>query len=667
MSWKRGIRPTMLLAVLLAWSEAGAQPFQASGGMLLAENEAVASSIEEQLYFSRDELITGTSKREVKLDEAPANVTIITQDQIIQSGAKTLAEVFRRVPGMDVVMITDAETRVSIRGFANSIMYGERLAVLIDGRTFYHEFLSGTIWAQIPVPLSDIKRIEVIKGPLSELYGNKAMLGVINIVTFKPEETRTELAGNGGQYHQLGADFVNAGQFSEGYWYKVTGHYLRYDRYTDFLGDGRKKSSANFSATGKFQAQPVDEFKAILDAGVTQIFGIAQFGGISRFDETRTYVDGRAEYDMGEWGKLDVQSFWERHYLTNLDFPLPNTVVDNVDTEIRHAFGVSLGEHAVNTLVYGFNYRFADCNQPTTQVINNYAGFLQDELRLYDKVIINGGARVDYQQNFAGLNVSAHGSVVWLAHPIYTFRVGVGSAFTTPNYIQYNTEIAQAVVPIAILRGNPNLKAEKILYFDLNNTIRPTERIAINAAAFYYRMNNMITPTVGVAPPGVPTVQYRNDGGAEGMGGEISLDIKLAEWLSGYANWSYEQFSPINGNLNPTPNLGNPRNKVGAGLTGKWLDKRLTANVDFFYVQKHKGQNGAVNTPLTPVVDVDASYLLNIRLGAWPIKDRLELAVAANNVLNNRSAQIPEFDPAFNVVMSEKPRVDVWGSVRYVF
>ena len=644
-----------------------AQADDASHEMLLAQNAAVSSSLEEQLYFSRDEMITGTSKREVKLDEAAANVTIITNDQIIQSGAKTLAEVFRRVPGMDVVMITDAESRVSIRGFADSIMYGERLSVLIDGRTFYHEFLSGTIWAQIPVPLSDIKRIEVIKGPLSALYGNKAMLGVINIVTFRPEETRTEISGNGGQYNQLGADFINAGEFTDGYWYKVTGHYLRYDRYTDFLGDGRKKSSESFSATGKFQAQPVDEFKAILDAGVTQIFGIAQFGGISRFDETRLYVDGRADYDMDAWGDLNFQSYWERHYLTNMDFPLPSTVVDNVDTELRHAFGVELGKNAINTLVYGFNYRFADCNSPTTTPINNVAGFLQDELRLYEKVIVNGGARVDYQHNFAGTNVAAHGSVVWLAHPMYTFRIGAGSAFTTPNYIQYNTEIAQPIVPIAVVAGNPNLKAEKILYFDLGNTVRPTERIAIHADAFYYRMNNMITPTVGVIPPGVPLVQYANDGGAQGAGGEIAVNLKFADWLDGYANWSYEQFSTINGNLNPTPNLGNPKNKVSAGLTGKWLDKRLTANVDFFFVQKHKGQNGAVNTPLTPVVDVDASYLLNIRLGAWPIKDHLELAIAANNVLNCRSAQIPQYDPVMGIVLSEKPRFNIWGSVRYLF
>ncbi|MFA4875068.1 MAG: TonB-dependent receptor, partial [bacterium] len=429
------------------------------------------------------------------------------------------------------------------------------------------------------------------------------------------------------------------------------------------------KSEETFSATGKFLAEPTDNTRASLMAGITQDFGLVDFGGIVGGDERRSVVDAKISHDFGKFGKLDYQSYWERHYMSSKNLPALGTViVDNVDAILQYSFAFDISADVRNTMTYGAEYRFANLIDRSVRSINNYAGFLQDEFRFFDWVILTGGMRADYQQNFAGLNISANGSTVFLIHPRYTLRLGFGSAFNTPNYIHYYAGILQPLLAASTgtIVGNRNLHAERVLYLDVGNTIVPIDGVTVRADFFYYRLNDLIVPQLAFAATG-PVASFINDGGAAGVGGEIGITGEVSSWLEGYANWSYEHFTPINNNFNSTPNLGNPRNKAGAGLRGYWFGRRLTANIDFNYTQSHQFQAGVINFPITPLANVNSFYLLNARVAYWPIRDHLEIAVAANNILNNNSYQVPPFDSRFNLVLAERPRFNIWGSVRYQF
>ena len=629
-------------------------------------------SVEEEIYFAKEELVTGPTKRAIKLAEAPANVTIVTHEDIIQSGATNLAEVFRRVPGMDVITITAGDSEVSARGFATPITDGDRMAVLIDGRTFYLEFIGGTIWAQFPVPLDDIKRIEVIKGPLSSLYGNRALLGVINIVTFDPEETRTLLSGGGGRFRMATGNFIHAGKFADGYWYKVSGNYNRSNEYSDADTNGRSTDRDDFSIMGQFDFRPVKKTRLKLVAGITQANDKLQFGGLTNWRDRRSVIEGRASHDFGSWGNLDFQSYWQRHYVSNAVYNVNTGALDTVDAEIRYSLGFDITSQIKNTATMGFNYRLIDGQAALIiEALHNFAGFFQNEMRFYDKVILTGGVRGDHQKDFAGTNTSAHGSLVFLFHPQYTLRVGAATAFQPPTMLQYFANIAIPSVPTPFVSvqfvGNRNLKAEHVLYFDVGNTIRPIDRLRVRADFFYYRLNSMFNPSLNFVNPTNLQISFRNDGGARAIGCEIGVEGDITDWLSGYTYWAFEDFKAINGNIDPTPNLGNPKHKASAGLRGKWFDNRLTANMEFHYVRKHSMQEGVINFASTPVVNVEDVYLLNLRLGFWPIKDHLELAVAANNILNDNSNQIPAFDNQLNLPLSERPQFNIWGSLRYLF
>ncbi|WP_019961632.1 TonB-dependent receptor plug domain-containing protein [Woodsholea maritima] len=123
---------------------------------------------------------TGTPKR---ASETPANMTIITADEIRRSGARDVIEILRRVAGVDVQRTEQSSATIGIRGM--NIDSG-RLRVLINGRDTFRNYEGVTIWASLPVNMEEIRQIEVVRGPSTALYGANAVTGVINIITYKP-------------------------------------------------------------------------------------------------------------------------------------------------------------------------------------------------------------------------------------------------------------------------------------------------------------------------------------------------------------------------------------------------------------------------------------------------------------------------------------------------
>ena len=131
--------------------------------------------------------VTSVSKKEQKLAKTGAAIFVITQEDIRRSGATNIPDLLRMVPGVDVARVDHSTWAVSIRGFNN--VYANKVLVLIDGRSVYHPAYSGVLWYAQDVPLEDIERIEVIRGPGGTVWGANAMNGVINIITKSAKDT----------------------------------------------------------------------------------------------------------------------------------------------------------------------------------------------------------------------------------------------------------------------------------------------------------------------------------------------------------------------------------------------------------------------------------------------------------------------------------------------
>jgi iron complex outermembrane receptor protein len=124
---------------------------------------------------------TGSPQR---VSEVPAEMEIISAEDIRRSGAHDLPGVLRHVMGVDILQWANGNTDVSVRGYDQA--FSKRVLVLIDGRQVYADYFGFTPWTTLPVELAAIRQIEVVKGPASALFGFNAAGGVINIITYDP-------------------------------------------------------------------------------------------------------------------------------------------------------------------------------------------------------------------------------------------------------------------------------------------------------------------------------------------------------------------------------------------------------------------------------------------------------------------------------------------------
>jgi iron complex outermembrane receptor protein len=164
--------------------------------------------IEEDLFdLSLEELmnieIVSASKKAESSFKSPLSSTVLTNDEIMASGATTIEEALRLVPGMLIREETNGNFDVHIRGNdnlppGNFSFYSENSMslVMIDGRPVYNYANGGTFWETLPISLVDVERIEVVRGPSTALYGPNAVTGAINIITRDPESKGISVHGN---------------------------------------------------------------------------------------------------------------------------------------------------------------------------------------------------------------------------------------------------------------------------------------------------------------------------------------------------------------------------------------------------------------------------------------------------------------------------------------
>lgn len=169
--------------------------------------------------------VYSSSRRLQKITEAPSAISIITSDQLQKATSHgQIGKTMEHLPGVDVVQSGMNDFNINTRGFNNSI--NRRTLVLIDGRDPSTPMLNLVEWNSLQTNLSDIKSIEVVRGPGSALYGMNAYNGVINITTNSPKDVQGTLVNvGGGEYNTFRTNVRHAGSFLDNFYYKVTAGY----------------------------------------------------------------------------------------------------------------------------------------------------------------------------------------------------------------------------------------------------------------------------------------------------------------------------------------------------------------------------------------------------------------------------------------------------------
>ena len=223
-----------MLAILIAL------PITLSGQSTLAD-----ASLEQLLNTQ----VTSVAKKEQTLSRAAAAVFVIGPDDIRRSGARNLPDLLRMAPGVNVAQIDANAWAITIRGFNSR--YSDKVLVLVDGRSVYTPSFSGVYWEQLEMPLENIERIEVVRGPGGSVWGANAVNGVINIITKSSKATQgglaTAEAGTQGTAAGLAQYGGSAGQNAT---YRA---FTRYSRTGDsILADGSECGRWMVAHPGRF-------------------------------------------------------------------------------------------------------------------------------------------------------------------------------------------------------------------------------------------------------------------------------------------------------------------------------------------------------------------------------------------------------------------------------
>src|SRR3954462_15393237 len=171
---------------------------------------------EPQTDAAVDEIVVVTaSRREEQLLNAPATMTVITDDMLGVAPSQSVTDLLRLVPGLNTVQTSARDVNVTSRGATSTL--SDSMLVLLDGRSIYQDFFGSVLWDFLPVDTTEIKQVEVIRGPASAVWGANAMTGVVNVVSRTPREMQgTSVSIRFGQFDRspTGGKFDGGGMFS---------------------------------------------------------------------------------------------------------------------------------------------------------------------------------------------------------------------------------------------------------------------------------------------------------------------------------------------------------------------------------------------------------------------------------------------------------------------
>ena len=183
---------------------------------IMSASPARAQSVDysgfEQLFG--EPVTTSATGKPQRISEVPANMEIITADDIRHSGADNIPDILQFVAGISVRRYGFAAVDVGIRGYNETS--NPRLLVLLNGQQVYLDDLGRTQWYTLPVTLEEIRQIEIVKGPNTALFGFNAVSGVINIITYDPSQESINTATfRGGTQDYLSLSAVGTGRIAD--------------------------------------------------------------------------------------------------------------------------------------------------------------------------------------------------------------------------------------------------------------------------------------------------------------------------------------------------------------------------------------------------------------------------------------------------------------------
>ncbi len=634
--------------------------------LLLAPAAAMPAEDDDYFDLSLDELagakVVTASKFAQKASDAPAAVTIITADEIALHGYETLGELLGSVRGMYSTYDRNYEY-LGIRGIGRTNNFNNRFLLLIDGYrvndTFYENAALGR--DQL-IQMELIDRVEIVRGPGSSVYGSNAFFGVINVITRNGADIDgVDIAAQVGTFDSTASRMTFGNKFDSGADLLLSlsshtsdGEELIVFPEEDFQipeknfgvvtdRDGETASNVNFkfsfvnfslfAAYGERNKEvPTAPFGSVINQlhettdkkstiGANYLHALQENMDInvrayaSRYEFERESVYDRINEDLppftlnidkstaGWWGS-DVELSWlldRQHFVAGVEFQksdqLDHTVID-----------VEPFEELVNE----------------QNVRQTWATYIQDEIRVSDKFLINVGLRYDDYSNF-GNTVNPRAALIYSPKETTAVKLLYGSAFRAPSEFELHAGADRI--------ANLGLQPEEIDTVEVvvEHYFAPDFRII---GSLYH--NDLSNLTVLETDPIADMLVFRNSGEAKTIGAEVEIE---RIWQGGQrlrASYAWQQTDDKTSSQEPA---NSPRNEIKVKYATPFLYDRFQAGVDVQYLSDR-------DTLLTGTFDEDfpdsiygvaGSYVLaNVGLTGRFFDDRVTVGLDVNNLFDEK-------------------------------
>lgn len=601
-----------------------------SAVLLLTPRASAQSGLE---FLKEEGQVTSASRRPQDISRAPATVYVITSRQIKESGAQTIPDALRGVPGVDVIGSRSMASDVSIRGLDHP--FPTSTLVMIDGRSVQNGYYDFPIWESLPITLDEIDRIEVVEGPVSALYGPDAFQGVINIIRKTPQ--------------QIGKAYASVTAGEDGLLFGTAMHGNEVGPWAYRLNLGWR-SAEDFQFDHQASDARIGSAMVSRDMGR---YGKASLAGGANVHRTQFSAstlgapvdDGTSGFLRGDWtrGGTRARGYWNfgRTTLRNLQ---PETPLhyDTYDGQLEQAFTPFEGHDAVA----GVEYRRNSAYSPTIFGPSQRHGqdiwslFLEDGWRMSDVVTLEADGRLDHHP-LTGWRFSPRGALVYKPVAHHSLRATVGTAYRNPSLVENYVDITQSNGAATFTRlGMGGLAPERTTQLELAY-LAEFDRVRARAGVFAYRADDLIlftTPQQVSAAPLVFQIPSTNRGGTKAYGAEAQVEAPLPWELSGKASWSIEKLKDdddLQANAESAP-----RNKVAGTLA--WHHEGWTLSSEAFWQSATAYRSNSTTQAFVETDRVPDYWLWSARL-AYAFKHGFEAAVSGWNLAERRHYELTPF------------------------
>ena len=523
----------------------------------MGSERAISNDELELLDLNLEDLlnveVTSVSKKPQKYFTSPAAIYVVSAEEIRRSGATTIPDLLRRVPGLHVGRIDANKWSVSSRGFPGR--FANKLLVLLDGRSVYDPSFAGVYWETEEIILQDIERIEVIRGPGSTLWGANAVNGVINIISKKAKDSLGfyGLAGVGSHQNNLiGIRFGSelSRTISGRVYAKQNG--AKESRYPDGddAGDDYRITQSGFLLDWDGGDHDKISLSAdIYDAEINQ--KVEMPGSFSQILNIKDEVLSEGWHVKGLWRRdLNLASGFTTKFFyrdSNRSEALYDNALEEFDLEWQHDF-----VFGIHNIIWGSEYRkvqdnfkrfsFAGDINPQKRSYRITSLFFQDEIRLVDEKLRFGlGAKIE-DKDIADREVMPNFRMIWLPDDKHVWWAGISASARTASRVEIDDSnivvgaldsedprLPDGLNSVAIsAQGKSSFKSEKLIALEAGYRFLSNSDWSLDMAVFNNQYRDLRTAELSdvelIESSFIIPLIFQNKVDGRSLGSEIILE-----------------------------------------------------------------------------------------------------------------------------------------------